>query len=152
VVGCGQLGDEPWEGTSALRWVEVELPAPAREGIANWSARLRSVDEGMPHAEATARFSLAAVQPPNCRLSITFTDSETDAPIENANIRLGPFRAVTDERGRAELFLAAGTYEVSVWHPGFEAPPCTLVVDGNLTLQLAGSAVTQEDPSARWMM
>jgi hypothetical protein len=86
------------------------------------------------------------------RLTITFADKETDVPIENADIRLGPFRATTDAGGRAELWIPAGQYEVNVWHRSYEAPPTTLNVNGERVLRLQGITVPEEDPSARWMM
>lgn len=152
VVGSGRLGTTPWEGTCALYWTEVELPAPAREGIVSWRARFRATDIRLPHGEAEARFSVAAVRPPECRLTITFAEKETDEPIENAHIRLGPFRAQTDSRGMAQLSLPRGSYEIQVWHAGYEAAPTRVDIMNNMTLQLMGIAVPEEDPSPRWMM
>jgi hypothetical protein len=152
VVGSGRLGGTPWEGTCALYWTEVEVSAPAREGIASWRARFPATDIRLPHTEAEARFSIAAVRPPECRLTMTFVDRETEEPIESAHIRLGPFRAVTDASGRAELSIPAGPYEVKVWHHAYETPSTTVEVNGDLALQLHGVSVPEEDPNARWMM
>jgi hypothetical protein len=152
VVGSARLGGTPWEGTRALHWTDVELPAPLREGIVSWLARFPATDIPLPHTEAEARFSVAAVGPPECRLTIVFADKETEEPIENAHIRLGAFRAITDARGRAELSIPVGRYEVKVWHPAYETPSTEIDVNGDLALQLPGVNLPEEDPSARWMM
>jgi hypothetical protein len=152
LVGSGQLGEVPWEGTCGLYWTEVELPAPVREGIVSWQARFVPTRTGLPHAEAMARFSVAAVKPPDFKIAITFADKDTKQPIEHAQIRLGLFRATTDACGRAELSMPRGSYEVKVWHPGYESPPLTVELNENLTLHLPGIQVLEEDPSGRWMM
>lgn len=152
VVGRGRLGGTPWVGTCALYWTEVDLPAPAREGIVSWLARFHRTDVPLPHREAQARFSVAAVRPPECRLTITFADKETAQPIDNAHIRLGPFRAITDAAGRAELLIPVGRYEVKIWHTAYQTPHMTVDVDGDVALELSGVNVPEEDPSARWMM
>lgn len=152
LVGRGQLGDVSWEGTAALYWTEVELPAPPDEGIVSWSARFAPADLELPHDEAVACFSFAAVRPPDHRLTITFVEKETEKPIENAHIRLGPFRALTDAGGAAQLSMPKGTYEIKVWHAGYEAPPTTVDIIDDVTLRLVGVAVPEEDPSARFMM
>jgi len=123
-----------------------------REGIVTWSARLPAMELGMPHGQSAASFSVAAVRRPDHRLTITFTDDQTEKPIENAHIRLGPFRAITNACGQAEVLVPGGTYDVKVWHPGYEAPATALDVQGDLALRLAGSALPEEDQSARWMM
>jgi hypothetical protein len=38
-IGESRLGETPWPGTAALYVAEVELAAPATEGMASWSAR-----------------------------------------------------------------------------------------------------------------
>lgn len=151
-VGSGHLGDVPWEGTTALYWTEVELPAPSTEGIVSWSGRFAPTDIELPHAEAVAWFSFAAVKPPDHRLTITFVEKDTEKPIENAHIRSGPFHALTDAGGAAHLSMPKGTYEIKVWHAGYEAPPTTVAVVDDVTLRLVGVAVPEEDPSARFMM
>jgi hypothetical protein len=106
----------------------------------------------LPLGESVATFSAASVAPPECRITIALTGNETDLPIEDADIRLGAFRATTDTSGRAELAVPRGAYDVTVWHPRFEVLPVNVQIDDDVTLQLRGIAVPEEDPSARWMM
>ena len=152
LVGSGHLGDVPWEGTTALYWSEVELPAPLNESVVSWSARFAPADTEVPHDAAAACFSFAAVKPPDHQLTITFIEKDTEKPIENAHIRLGPFRTLTDASGVAQLSMPKGTYEIKVWHAGYEAAPTTVDILNDVTLQLVGVAVPEEDPSARFMM
>jgi hypothetical protein len=152
VVGRGQLGDTPWEGTTALYWTEVELVAPASAGIVCWTARFAGADTELAHGEGVAQFSFAVVQPADHRLTIRLIEKETEKPIENAHVRLGPFRSLTDASGVAELSMPKGTYELKVWHTSYETPPTVVEITDDLTVQLLGVAVPEEDPSARFMM
>ena len=152
LVGRGQLGEVPWVGTGALYWTDVELTAPLIEGMRSWSVRLLAIESGLPHAESMASFSAPSVKPPDCRLKITFTDKDTDMPIKGADVRLGPFHAITDALGRAELAIPGGCYDVNVWHCDYEVLPVNVQIDDDVTLQLRGIPVPEEDPSARWMM
>jgi hypothetical protein len=155
IVGSGRLGDVPWEGTAALYWTAIELPAPPRPGILSWSVRFLpgQTEDGLPYDEAAASFTFAAVRPPDCRLTITLVDRHASTPIENAHIRLGPFRTLTDASGIARVALPKGTYEITVWHAGYETDPATVdIADADVALRLVGTAVPDEDPSAWWAM
>jgi hypothetical protein len=151
-IGTGQLGEATWEGTTGLFWTEVELEAPPQEGVFSWSARFPAQETGLAHGEARASFSFAAVRPPDHRLTIRLVEMETEKPIENAHIRLGPFRSQTDACGVAELLMPKGTYEIRVWHAGYEAPPTRVDVFDDVNLRIVGVAVPEEDPSARFML
>lgn len=152
VAGRAQLGDAPWPGTTALYWAEVELVAPAVEGVVSWSARVAGCPTELPHANGRAQFSFAAVGRPDCRLTIRLVEKDTARPIEHAHVRLGPFRACTDAAGIAELSMPRGTYEVTVWHAGYEADPVGVEINDDVQLDLIGVSVPDEDPSARFMM
>src|SRR2546425_12240437 len=62
-IGESTLGETPWPGTSALYVAEVELAAPATEGMSSWSARYVAKDPGLPHAEESASFSFRTARP-----------------------------------------------------------------------------------------
>src|SRR5947207_3246769 len=53
VVASGVLGAEPWQGTDALYWSEVELCAPQAPGLASLSARFDAVSLDEPHDGAS---------------------------------------------------------------------------------------------------
>jgi hypothetical protein len=150
VVATAKLGDAPWPGTTALYWAEVELAAPAKEGVASWSARFGATDSELPHTGTKAEFRFTAVPPPEHKLTIKIVEEETGNPIENVQIRLGPFRSATDANGIAELSMPKGSYPLSVWHPQWEAPDRTVEVCEDATIQIQSTAVPEDDPDARW--
>ena len=152
VAGRAQLGDEAWPGTNALYWADVQLVAPATEGVVCWTTRFAGAKTALPHGEGRAQFSFATVARPECRLTIRLREKDTARPIENAHVRLGPFRACTDAAGIAELSMPRGQYEITVWHAGYEADPVGVEINGDVQLELLGVAVPEEDPSARFMM
>jgi len=148
----GSLGETPWPGTSALYWTEVELVAPAREGICSWSLKFEAAELETPHDGASAQFSFAIVKPPEHRLTIKVIDKDTKAPIENAQVRLGAYRAATDQSGLAEVDLPKGIYDLDVWKVGYEAPSTSVEVDEDITVQVEVLTVPEENPDAAWLM
>src|SRR5262249_19736105 len=110
-LASGRLGELPWPGTAALFWTELELCAPLAPGLATFAARLDPAGLQPPHRSASLPFSMAVVAPPEHTLIVTV--AANGAPIEEAYIRLGPIRAMTDAAGRAEIKLAKGRYELS---------------------------------------
>jgi hypothetical protein len=150
--GTGRLGDCPWEGTTALYWAEIEATAPDNDGPTCWSARFPATESDLPHDHALAQFTFVAVRPPNHKLTIMIFDKETAAPIENAQVRLGCFRTVTDASGLAELSVPDGHYEVKAWMVAHELCPTTIEVTKDMTLRLEAVALPEEDLGVRWMM
>jgi hypothetical protein len=105
VIGEGRLGETPWAGTEALYWAEVSLPAPADEGIATLSARCHG---------AEAQFSIAVARAADHTLTVKVVAKETAAPIADAELRLGVYRATTDRDGLATLRVCKGS---DIRHP-----------------------------------
>jgi hypothetical protein len=143
-LGQGTLGEAPLPGTSALYFAEIELAAPVQEGTASWTAVFAADDAKLPHLGASATFGVMAVRPPAHRLTVTVVEAESHAPIENVQIGFGPYRAATDAAGRAELATAAGTYELSVRKPEFEAAPLTLDIDEDKSVEVALTPLPKE--------
>jgi hypothetical protein len=150
LLGSGQLGETPWPGTAALFWTEVELTAPPKDGITAWSARFGAADSELPHSESTAQFRCTAVKPPEHKVIFKIVEQETEQPIKNVQIRVGPFRSATDESGVAELSMPKGTYEMSIWHPEWESPATTVEVCEDVTVKVESTPVPEDDPDARW--
>jgi hypothetical protein len=143
-LGLGTLGETALPGTSALYFAEIELTAPTQEGTASWIAAFAADDTRLPHNAAAAPFGIVAVKPPAHRLTVTVTETETHAPVENVQIGFGPYRAATDADGRAELATAAGSYELSVWKPDFEASPVTLDIAKDTRVEVALTPLPKE--------
>jgi len=151
--GETRLGETPWPGTSALYVAEVELPAPATEGMSVWIARFPASEPGLPHEEASATFSFRTDRPPEHRVTVKVTDRETHAPVESVEVRLGVYRASTDAQGLAHLELPGGLYELDAWKVGYETLPRTVDVGRDLMLQVDAALAPEKNPDDErvWM-
>jgi hypothetical protein len=152
-VGEGRLGETPWPGTNALYWAEVNLAAPAREGMCSWTAMFSVVESEMPHREASATFSFRTAKPAEHRVTVTVTDRDTEAPLENVQVRLGFYRASTDERGQASLEVPRGRYDLYTWKVGYETHSKTVEVTDAVTIQVKALSAPDKDPDDEqvWM-
>ena len=114
------LGDDPWPGTDALYHAEVALVAPDVEGLHTWEAAAlmdaTTETDGPPvaHDGSPARFGVRVVSAPACRLTVVALDAASRTPVEGARVVAHPYRAVTDERGVAEMRVPAGEYRLFV--------------------------------------
>ncbi|MEE2613771.1 MAG: hypothetical protein VX975_08120, partial [Acidobacteriota bacterium] len=111
------LSDAPAPGTATLYYAEVDLTAPDAEGLFSWEARAPGSGAEVPHAEGTARFGVRVVLPPECRLTVVVVDAERHTPVRDAKVVVHPYRAVTDERGVAEVGVPKGAYRLFVSGP-----------------------------------
>jgi hypothetical protein len=152
VLASGVLGDTPWPDTSSLYWTELTLIAPAAAGMFSWSVEFDAAALALPHQGSSSRFSIAIVDPPEHRLTVTVVAQETASPIENAHVRLGAYRATTDGTGVAVLMLPKGPYDLSVWKSGYEAPTASIVIDADLAVEIAMTPIPEENPDAAWQM
>jgi hypothetical protein len=150
--GIGRLGDCPWEGTTALYWTEIEAAAPQKEGPACWSVRFAAANSNLPHDHALADFTFVASRPPDRKLIIRIFDRETRTPIDEAQVRLGCFRTVTNASGLAEVEIPDGCYEVKAWMVAHELCPTTIEVTEDMKLELEAVPVPEEEPGALWTM
>jgi hypothetical protein len=152
VIAQGSLRDTPWPGTSALYWTEVEVPAPSEEGMFWCAVNFAAADLETPHEGASSKFSVAIVRPPEHRLTIEVFEQDTKAPIADAQVRLGAYRAATDASGRAQVAMPSGTYDLTVWKVGYEAPGRTVDIRGDLGIRVEAAIVPPENPDAAWLM
>jgi hypothetical protein len=152
LIAQGSLQDTPWPGTSALYWTEVEVPAPNREGMFWCTVNFAAADIDTPHERSASKFSVAIVRPPEHRLTIEVLERDSKAPIEDAQVRLGAYRAATDPSGRAEVAMPKGTYDLAVWKVGYEAPVQTVDVHEDASVQVEAVIVPPENPDAAWLM
>ena len=108
------LGDDAWPGTDALHHAEVALVAPDAEGLFTWEAAVLTSDAGVAHTDSSASFGVRVVSSPSCLVTVVALDAESRTPVEGARVVAHPYRAVTDERGVAQLRVAAGEYRLFV--------------------------------------
>ena len=152
-IGEGRLSETPWPDTTALHAAEVDLIAPGVEGMFSWSADFCAEAVEPPHFEASARFSFRTAKPPEHRVTIRVVSGDEEAPLENAEVRLGAYRASTDRSGLATLELPKGTYDLNVWKVGYKTSPGTVAVAQDVTVQVEAVAVpdTDSDDEYVWM-
>ena len=113
-VAAGALSDDIWPGTSGLYFATVELKAPSAAGLYQWSVKSAGKDLERPHAEGAAEFSLRVVPAPECLIKVEAVDKASQEPLAGAHVALHPYKAMTDELGRAEMRVAKGGYNLFV--------------------------------------
>jgi uncharacterized membrane protein len=135
-----------------LYCADVDLLAPAEAGLCSWSVKFAAAELELPHDGASSNFSVAIVKPPQHRLTVKVIEKDTAAPIENAQVRLGVYRAATGPSGLADIKMPKGTYDLNVWKVGYEAPSQTVEVNDDVTVQIEVLVVPQENPDEAWLM
>jgi len=152
VLARGCLGDAPWPGTTGLYWAQLRLSAPEREGPCAWSVRFAATDIELPHDGATSKFSVAVTRPAEHRLTVKVTEKDTANPVEDAEIRLGLYRAITGPAGMAAVEVPKGTYDLVVWKVGYDVPILSTEVDADRMVEVEATVVPEEDPDAIWQV
>ena len=150
VAGRALLGEEAWPGTAALLWTEVTLHAPAAQGVSSWSAALDTAELPLPHVVRESGFTVPITDVPGHRITVTIVDMATGAPLDDAIVRVGAFRATTDAMGRVTLKVPKGEARIVVWKAGFDAPDTPIDVLADADIHIDANAVSEEDPDARW--
>jgi hypothetical protein len=112
-IADGSLSGDRWPGTG-LYSAEVELQAPPEEGLYTWSASCPGSDAEIPHGEGSIGFGVRVVGRPAYLVMVEAIDKVTGTPLSGARVVMHPYRAITDERGRAELRVAQGLYKLFV--------------------------------------
>ncbi len=117
-IASAAVGDVPWAGTNALYYAELELRAPATQGLYAWEARAAAVHDegtsGVMHPAATVTFQIRTVPAPDCVLTVIAVDARSGAPVPGARVVVHPYRAMTDAQGVAELKVPRGAYRLFV--------------------------------------
>lgn len=151
VVGTAPLGVSTWPGTSSLYWMSVSVRAPANEGQYRWSVRMARPALDSPHSEPMpVTFSFVVTKPPAHRVSVSVLEEVSRGPVPGAQIRMGPFRASTNEAGRATLTLPGGDFRLRVFKENYDAPEQPVEVREDLEVVIVARALPEEDPYARY--
>jgi hypothetical protein len=150
VAGSGLLGEAPWPGSAALHWADVDLTAPASEGIKTWTARFAAADVGLPHSGSSSTFTFPVTARAEHRLVARLVDRDGRLPIPDVEVRVGPHRGKTDDQGIAALAVPKGTHKLIVWKVQYLAPPTTIEVIEDLSLDIEMIALPTP-PERDWM-
>jgi len=113
-IATGTLPGDLWPGTTGLYVAEIELEAPSVHGLYTWTVKGPGSSVGVPHAEGSVSFGVRVVSQPDHLVTIETVDHVNQVPLSGARVVMHPYRAVTDERGRAELRVAKGAYTLFV--------------------------------------
>jgi hypothetical protein len=113
-VATGALSGDRWPGTTGLYVAEIELEAPAEEGLYTWTVKGLGSDVGIPHTEGSISFGVRVVSHPEYLVTVETVDKDSQAPITGARVVMHPYKAVTDERGVAEVRVAKGAYKLFI--------------------------------------
>jgi len=132
-VALETLGDAPWLGTSALYWTDVDLAAPAAEGVHSWSVKISMAES---HGQASTNFSFLTVKPPEHSVTVNVIDRDTKVPVQDVAVRLGVYRASTDENGLAKMETAKGIYDLIIHKANYETLPSAVEVSGDVNVQV----------------
>src|SRR5260370_15502568 len=106
-----------------------------------WSVTFAGAQLDPPHEGAASKFSVAIVKPPEHGLTVEVLEKDTKAPVADAQVRLGPYGAATDPAGRAEVAMPKGTYDLTVWKAGYEAPGLTVDIHADVSIQVEAAIV-----------
>jgi len=132
-VATGKLSSDLWPGTTGLHVAEVELEAPTAEGLYTWSVRSLGSDGEIPHAEGFASFGVRVVSHPDYLVTVETVDKESQTPLSGARVVMHPYKAVTDERGIAEVRVAKGAYKLFVSQSRYLTFGLPVEVDADMT-------------------
>jgi carboxypeptidase family protein len=147
VMASGVLGDTLWPGSEALYWTEIALPSPEAPGTLTLTAHFdgQAIE---PHETTSSEFSINVVA--RAEHTLTVTVEAQGAPLADAVVRLGPYRAPTDASGTAKVRLAKGQYDLVVWKTGYEMTATPIAVEADAAIAVATQPVPEESPDAVW--
>lgn len=146
-VGGGRVGSEPWPATTALYWAELDVAAPEAEGDHAWSVHSSAPES--PHGQAASMVRVVVVRAPEHRVTVAVIEKGSGVPLTGVELRLGRFRAATNDRGIAHVEVPGGTYEVCAWKIGYDMLSRTTLVTADTTLHLE-VAIAPEPEQPYW--
>ena len=132
-IATGRMSGETWPGTTGLYVAEVELEAPAAEGLYTWSVRSLGSDAEIPHADGSVSFGVRVVSHPEYLVTVETVDKESQTPLSGARVVMHPYKAVTDERGIAQVRVAKGAYRLFVSQSRYLTFGLPVEVDADMT-------------------
>jgi hypothetical protein len=150
IMGSGTLRDTTWPGTQSLYWTSVSLKAPRKLGPHSWTVSFSPSELELAHGAASSRFSFITVGEPEHSVSVKVVNKETKAPIGGAQVRVGLYRTMTNEKGAAKVHVPKGTFELVVTRAGYEMSERSIFVSQDIRVQVGAEQLPEEDPFAIW--
>jgi hypothetical protein len=150
LIGSGALGDAALPGTAALAFTTISLKAPRKLALHSWTASFAPSELKLPHGSAMSRFSFVTVAEPEHSVSVTVVNKQTKKPIAGAQVRLGVYRAETNESGAAKVRVPKGAFPLVVSRPGYKMPERNIEVVKDVRVRIVAEQLPPEDPYALW--
>jgi hypothetical protein len=140
-IATGTFPAQRWPGTAGLYVAEIELEAPAAEGLYTWSVKAPlttlvaspGAEGEVAHAEESITFGVRVVGHPECLVTVETVDGIDQTPLSGARIVMHPYRAVTDEHGVAKVRVAKGAYKLFVSQTRYVTFGLPVEVEGDMT-------------------
>lgn len=152
-VAEARLDDEPRADTEALYEARLDLVAPDKPGVVRYTVSLSPDGLDLPHEGAAAAFTTRCLALPQHEVTVLLRAVDLDASFAGVDVRLGAYRAKTNEKGIAKIGVPAGTYQLTVWRIDIEPVTGELDVTGNATteVEVARRRIIDEDEERMWM-
>jgi hypothetical protein len=133
-LGNGRVGTEPLRGTMALYWAEIEVVTPDVEGDCAWSVYATPIEPD--HDALSGSIGVVASRPPEHRVTVEVKEHGSGRPLGDVELRLGRFRAATNDEGISHVEVPRGTYDVGTWKNGYRVVSRTIDVATDATIRL----------------
>lgn len=153
-AATGRVGGDPWPDSTALYFADVEVEAPAAEGLTRWEARVAAAaiklsgsDAEIPHEAGSSTFGVRFVPSPESPVRVRVIDREKKTPLKAASIVMHPYRTVTDDTGWAEIKVTNGPYLLMVSHSTYLSCSFSVEVAGDFTTTAELDLEPALDPS-----
>lgn len=146
-MAAGQVPAEYWPGTNGLHVAEVELEAPAEEGLYTWTAEALTSNDSSQHHGASISFGVRVVARPEYLVIVETVDRVDQTPLRGARVVMHPYRAIADDRGIAEVRVAKGAYKLFVSQTRYVTLglPVEVTADMTARAELDVEAVTERN-------
>lgn len=150
-VGEFTMSSNTLPGTTGLYQGTATLRAPELSGLQSWRADVEGNSEHLPHEPASAQFNINVVAGLEHKVVLHVADANTREPLRNATVLMHPFRATTDNEGRATLQVAKNTYTLMVSAARHDALSRSITIDADYSDEIWLHPEIKEDPDARWV-
>jgi hypothetical protein len=141
LAGGGDLGVLPWPGSDALYWAEIDVHPPDSEGDHAWTVHASASEPA--HAGATSSVRFVACGRPEHRVTLEAVAGGNGAAVPGVELRVGRFRAATNEAGIGQVEVPRGTYDVETWKNGYQVVSKTVTIAADTTIRLELIAVPE---------
>jgi hypothetical protein len=152
-LGEGILAGDALPESDGLYEAEVSLVAPDQAGVFFRRVRFDGRGLGLPHEPAEATFSFRSLEPPECTVTVRVVPDGSTDRLDGIEVRLGPYRTETDERGVARIEVSKGRHELTAWRIDLDPAsiPIDVTGDTELTLAAAPRRRIDADEGREWM-